>query len=71
MRLGRVFINFSYVVDLDDQDMVHHAIESIHEDIMSYVKRDENPDEAVNIEEDPSLSEGDIPEFLREDIDNG
>lgn len=68
MRLGRVYIEFSYVVDLDNQDMVDHAVESIHDDIMNYGKYNEGL--AVNTEEKPDLTESDIPSFLTEGLDD-
>jgi hypothetical protein len=41
MRLGRVCITHSYVVDLDNADMVQAAQDALYEDIMSAVKYDE------------------------------
>jgi len=69
MRLGKVQIGHSYVVDLDDKDMVDHAKDALYEDLMNAVKYDELPSniEAVNA---PDASEGDIPDFLTERDDD-
>ena len=69
MRLGRVYFNASYVVDLDNQDMVDHAKECVYEDVENSVKHNEVAC-WIYTEEDPSLTEGDIAEFMTEDIDN-
>ena len=40
MRLGKVEINYGYVVDLDDEEMVDHAKESIFQDMFNAYKYD-------------------------------
>jgi hypothetical protein len=53
----------SYVVDLDNQDMVEEAKQCLYEDMCNAVKYEEM---AANIEvcSDKKLKESDIPEFL-------
>jgi hypothetical protein len=63
MRLGRVTISVSYVIDLDDQNMVNHAKECVYEDVMNMVKYNEVAG-WINTEEDPNASKEDIAEFL-------
>ena len=63
MRLGRVQISHSYVVDLDNQEMVEHGKEALFEDLMNAVKFDELWSN-IQVEKDPEASENDIPEFL-------
>ena len=72
MRLGRVEINFGYTVNLDDEEMVEQAKDSLYEDIMDSCENDEigrhlvvRPNQVT--EYSTTLSEGGIPEFLRED----
>jgi hypothetical protein len=59
MRLGRVFIDISYVVDMDNEEMVSSAKESLIEDVMSMVKHNETVDN-IQVEEDETLDEDDI-----------
>lgn len=70
-RYGRVFFEVSYVVDLDNRDMVDDAKQCVFEDVMSAVKNDEVT-ECIKIKLDPTASESDIPEFLlgRQDEDD-
>lgn len=69
MRLGTVQLEYGYVVDLDDQDMVDHAKTAILED-MSHALGFNGALPAGNVsfqidkDKDNSLSENDIPEFL-------
>jgi hypothetical protein len=63
-RLGKVIFDLSYVVDLDDADMVDHAKECIYEDIMSAYKYDEVQNYIEVTEPDKTLKESDIPQFL-------
>ena len=71
-RLGRVSFTISYVVDLDNTDMVDEAKQCVFEDVMNAVKYDEVPD-CIKIEQDPTANQQDIPEFLlpTEDNDDG
>lgn len=68
-RLGRVQVSMSYVVDLDNQDMVDEAKECLVEDLMNMYKYNE---EYSNIEvvEDKKAKIGDIPEFLLHEEEN-
>lgn len=70
MRLGKIYIDASYIVDLDDEDMVAHAKEVLCEDIYQAGKYNET-DYWIKIEEtDPGLyTESDIPDFLMENLD--
>jgi hypothetical protein len=65
MRLGTIEINVGDIVELDDEAMVEAAKEAIYEDLQNKVNFT-NP-MSFNIESDKgnSLSENDIPEFLR------
>ena len=70
MRLGKVYINCSYVVDLDNHEMVNDAKMCLYEDLMNAVKYDELM-EWIDIESEDELSknrlsEDDIPSFLLE-----
>lgn len=63
MRLGKVYISAQYVVDLDNESMVDDAKICIAEDIVNAVKYNEL-ESYIKVEEDNSLFEADIPEFL-------
>lgn len=62
-KLGRVYIELDYVVDLEDQNMVDHARTCIYEDICSMIKYDEIFN-CIGVREDKDAKEEDIPEFL-------
>lgn len=62
-RLGRIQLNLSYVVDLNDNEMVQTAKECLFEDINSMVKYNELW-EAITIKEDSKAKESDISSFL-------
>ena len=66
-KLGRVYFNLSYVVDMDDQEMVEQAKEAIYEDIMSALKYNEI-DSYIDLKLDKKAKVKDIPEFLTLDI---
>ena len=66
MRMGKICIPTHYAVDLDDERMVSEAKECMIEDMLNAVKSNELSS-WVQIEEDSSLSEGDIPEFLKDE----
>lgn len=68
MRLGRVEFRVSYVVDLDDAEMVNHAHESVFEDVSYAAKFDEFYDSIDVVPALPTDTEDDIPEFLREPL---
>jgi hypothetical protein len=63
--MGKVFIHLNYYVDLDDEDMVDHAMTALYEDVMNAVKYDE-VHLWIDVEEAEGISEDNIPEFLRE-----
>jgi len=65
MRLGRVTIKSSYVVNLDDEDMVNHAADTVVEDIENAVKHNEL-DLWIKVESALDADESDIPSFLLE-----
>lgn len=62
-RLGRVEFHCSYVVDLDDPDMVDGAREAVCEDVYNAVRFDE-VEQWVDVFEDNDADPADIPEFL-------
>jgi hypothetical protein len=68
MRLGKVTIGHSYVVDLDNQEMVDEAKDCLAEDMMNAVKYNEI---GANLHVDPApdADPGDIPDFLMEGAD--
>ena len=55
-----------YVVDLDNEEMIDEAKNALYEDLMSAYKYDEIYNNIDVTEEDKSLKESDIPEFLLE-----
>jgi hypothetical protein len=65
MKLGKIVLDLSYVVDLNDQDMVDQAKECIYEDIMNAYKYNEIHN-YIEVIESPESKESDIPEFLLE-----
>lgn len=67
-RLGRVYFNINYVVDLDNKEMVAEAKQCVFEDVMNAVKNDELVAN-IKVTADPAADPNDIPEFLR-DHDN-
>jgi hypothetical protein len=62
MRVGKVYVLYSYVVDLDNEEMVRCAKEWLREDL-EYASSD---DLAISIKEMPNLSEKDIHSGLKE-----
>lgn len=62
-KLGRVYFELNYVVDLNDPGMVDHARTCLYEDIMSMLKYDEIYN-CIGVREDETAKEEDIPEFL-------
>ena len=63
MRLGRISFTTDYVVDLDNEAMVAHAMTVIHEDLFAMFK-DDSIEDYVLIEEDSSLTADMIHEFF-------
>jgi hypothetical protein len=66
MKLGKVGINYSYVVDLENETMVDEAKDCVYEDIMNAFKYNELGNHIGIIENKDQLSEEDIPEFLKD-----
>lgn len=64
MRMGRLEFSIDYVVDLDNKDMVRHAIQAMVDDLNELVRYD--LEEYINEVEDDTLSVDDIHEFLTE-----
>lgn len=72
MRLGRISFDFGYVVDLDNPDMVAHAKDAVIEDLAQVVFQkggSEAVEAAIDVKEDNTLTEADIPEFLKDAVD--
>jgi hypothetical protein len=69
MRLGVVKFSAEYVVDLDNSEMVEHARDAVFEDVTNAIKHGEVASWIKEVE-DQNADEGDIPEFLLEDIEN-
>jgi hypothetical protein len=61
---ARLVIDFGYVVDINDPDMIEEAKNCFYEDIMASIKREELGDCLDLMEADPSLTEDDVPDFL-------
>lgn len=68
MKMGRLEFSIDYVVDLDNKDMVRHAIQAMIDDLNELVKGDEL-EEYINEVADDTLSVDDIHEFLTELIE--
>lgn len=67
MRTGRIVV-YSYVVDLDNEEMVERAKTCAYEDIMNAVKYNEVGN-LLSVEEASGLDPSDIPEFLKDEED--
>ena len=65
-KMGRVVLNFGYVVDLNNQEMVDHAKDCLFEDVCSAIKYDEVAD-WIDVVDDPNATPEEIPEFLLEE----
>ena len=65
MKLGKVCLDLNYIVDMDNQEMVEHAIQCLYEDLMQGVKYD-NLTNWIDVIEDKNATEDMIPEFLLE-----
>ncbi len=61
-RLGRVVMALSYVVDMDNPDMIQEAKDCLFEDICNAVKYNEIDN--FEIIPDKTLKTEDIPDFL-------
>jgi len=70
MRLGKVEINTCYIVDLDNEEMVQHAKDSLYDDFYQMLVKSSDLSEffnCIDVVEDATLKESDIPEFLRDE----
>ena len=63
MKLGRISLDLNYIVDMDNEEMVRHAIEALYEDLMQGVKYGDLAN-WIRISEDKDAKEDMIPEFL-------
>lgn len=61
--LGRVCISHSYVVDLDNPEMIQEAKDCLFEDLMNAYKYDE-VHLYIDVKADKTASVNDIPDFL-------
>ena len=66
MKLGKVKFETEYVVDLDNEDMIDEAKNALYEDLMNVYKYNELYNHIEVTEQDETLKESDIPEFLLE-----
>jgi len=66
MKLGRISLDLNYIVDMDNEEMVRHAIEALYEDLMQGVKYGDLAN-WIRISEDKDAKEDMIPEFLLEE----
>ena len=66
MKLGKVCLDLNYIVDMDNDEMVKHAIESLYEDLMQGVKYG-NISDWIDVIEDKNATKDMIPEFLLEE----
>lgn len=65
MRLGKVKFELSLVVDLDNQEMVDYAKDCIYADLLDIFQYN-TADKNMSLQEDSSLKESDIPDFVKE-----
>ena len=63
MKLGRISLDLNYIIDMDNEEMVRHAIEALYEDLMQGVKYGDLAN-WIRISEDKDAKEDMIPEFL-------
>lgn len=68
-KIGRVSFCLEYFVDLNDNDMVEHAKDSLWDDIHSLVKYNEVY-QCIKVDESPEHNYDDIADFLKENIDD-
>lgn len=63
MRLGKVYLDLTYTVDLDNPQMVERAVDALFDDICNCVKYEEVL-MTIATREDEHANDSDIPEFL-------
>lgn len=73
VRMGTITHAISYVVDLNNPEMVNYAKGAIIQDITELVIQcgSEEILEALTVREDATLTQSDIPAFIREAVDTG
>lgn len=68
VKMGRVVFKAEYPVDLANGEMIEHARTPLYDDLFNlFVKTPDHGEEFesyISTVEDPSLTEGDIPEWL-------
>lgn len=64
-RLGVVEFHCSYVVDLDNQEMVEAAQTAIYDEVVAIVE-DGAVDRWIDVREDETAQAAEIPEFLHD-----
>ena len=64
MRLGRVQVTHSYVVDLDNETMIEEAKDALYEDLTNAAK-EYDLYSMIHVYEDQQASKDEIPDFLR------
>ena len=69
MRLGGVVINIGYVVDLDNEEMVRNAMDTLYEDVMNAYQYNEIGN-WITTETMDGLLESDIHDFLLGEIED-
>ncbi len=72
MRMGWVELRISYPVDLDNESMVNHAMDAIFDDVFEIgkgsIEEIENDSIEFIVDKSGILTEGNIPEFLKDDF---
>jgi hypothetical protein len=69
MRLGRVEFRVSYVVDLDNPDMITHAQDAVFDDVYHTFKYGGVAEHIMTAEALPTDTADDIPPFLLDDTE--
>jgi hypothetical protein len=64
-RYGRVTFSISYVVDLDDAEMVDEAREMVAQDVRDAIRHGEDSS-YIDVEQDATATETDIHDILIE-----
>lgn len=64
-RYGRVTFSISYVVDLDDEEMIDEAREMVAEDVRDAIRHHE-ASAWIEVEPDAQATEDDIHDYLIE-----
>lgn len=64
----KVCISHSYIVPADNDEAINYAKESLYEDLMNAFKYEE-VFELIDVEEAPDADASDVPDFIKEHID--